>query len=82
MATEEITRQFDVIEDKIEKLVKSCQNLEAQNKEYKTRIQDLEQELQSKREAEKVYLDQKELIKGKIDSLLGKLGAVRDSETP
>lgn len=82
MATEEITRQFDVIEDKIEKLVKSCQNLEAQNKEYKTRIQDLEQELQSKREAEKVYLDQKELIKGKIDSLLEKLGAVRDSETP
>jgi chromosome segregation ATPase len=82
LATEEITRQFDVIEDKIEKLVKSCQNLEAQNKEYKTRIQDLEQELQSKREAEKVYLDQKELIKGKIDSLLGKLGAVRDSETP
>jgi prefoldin subunit 5 len=81
LANEEISRQFDVIEDKVEKLVKSCQNLEAENREYKNRLEGLEQELRDRREAEKLYLDQKELIRGKIDSLLEKLSSIRDSET-
>ncbi|RPJ81388.1 MAG: hypothetical protein EHJ94_04595 [Deltaproteobacteria bacterium] len=81
MANEEISRQFDVIEEKVEKLIKSCQTLEAENKEYKIRIEDLEQEVRDRREAEKLYLDQKDLIRGKIDSLLEKLSKYRDSET-
>ena len=81
MANEEISRQFDVIEDKVEKLVRSCQNLEAENQDYKTRLAGLEQELRDRREAEKLYLEQKELIRGKIDSLLEKLSTIRDSET-
>jgi len=81
LANEEISRQFDVIEEKVEKLIKSCQTLEAENKEYKIRIEDLEQEVRDRREAEKLYLDQKDLIRGKIDSLLEKLSKYRDSET-
>jgi len=81
LANEEISRQFDVIEDKVEKLVESCRNLEAENREYKNRLVGLEQELRDRREAEKLYLDQKELIRGKIDSLLEKLSSIRDSET-
>ncbi len=81
MANEEISRQFDVIEEKVEKLIKSCQTLEAENKEYKIRIEDLEQEVRDRREAEKLYLDQKNMIRGKIDSLLEKLSRFRDLET-
>ncbi len=81
MANEEISRQFDVIEEKVEKLIKSCQTLETEKKEYKIRIEELEQEVRDRREAEKLYLDQKDLIRGKIDSLLEKLSKYRDSET-
>jgi hypothetical protein len=81
LANEEISRQFDVIEEKVEKLIKSCQILEAENKEYKIRIEDLEQEVRDRREAEKLYLDQKNMIRGKIDSLLEKLSRFRDLET-
>ncbi len=81
MANEEISRQFDVIEEKVEKLIKSCQILEAENKEYKIRIENLEQEVRDRREAEKLYLDQKDMIRGKIDSLLEKLSKFRDLET-
>jgi hypothetical protein len=81
LANEEISRQFDVIEEKVEKLIKSCQTLETEKKEYKIRIEELEQEVRDRREAEKLYLDQKDLIRGKIDSLLEKLSKYRDSET-
>lgn len=81
MANEEISRQFDVIEEKVEKLIKSCQILETENKEYKIRIEELEQEVRDRREAEKLYLDQKNMIRGKIDSLLEKLSRFRDLET-
>ncbi|MBA4366281.1 MAG: hypothetical protein C0403_01405 [Desulfobacterium sp.] len=81
MANEEISRQFDVIEEKVEKLIKSCQTLETENKEYKIRIEDLEQEVRDRSEAEKLYLDQKDMIRGKIDSLLEKLSKFKDSET-
>lgn len=80
MANEEISRQFNVIEDKVEKLINSCHSLEAENKEYRNRIEGLEQELRDRREAEKIYLDQKELIRGKIDGLLEKLSTFKDSE--
>ncbi len=81
MANEEISQQFDVIEDKVEKLIKSCQSLEAENSEYKTIIEGLEKELRDRREAEKLYLEQKDLIRGKIDSLLEKLSTFTDLET-
>jgi len=80
LANEEISRQFNVIEDRVEKLINFCQALEAENKEYKTRLEGLEQELRDSKEAEKLYLDQKDLVKGKIDSLLDKLSTFNDSE--
>jgi len=82
LANEEISRQFDVIEDKVEKLIGSCQSLEAENTEYKAKIEGLEQELRDRREAEKLYLEQKDLIRGKIDGLLEKLSTFTDSESP
>jgi prefoldin subunit 5 len=81
LANEEISQQFDVIEDKVEKLIKTCQSLETENSEFKTRIEGLEQELHDRREAEKQYLEQKDLIRGKIDSLLEKLSTFKDLET-
>lgn len=81
MAREEISRQFDVIEDKVEKLIERCKSLEAKNSEFKNKIEKLEQELQERHETEKVYLEQKDLIRGKIDSLLGKLSMFADSES-
>ncbi len=82
MAREEISRQFDVIEDKVEKLIELCKSLEAKNFEFKNKIEGLEQELRERHEAEKVYSEQKDLIRGKIDSLLEKLSMFTDSESP
>ena len=82
MAREEISKQFDVIEDKVEKLIELCKSLEAKNLEFKHNIEGLEQELRERHEAGKVYLEQKDLIRGKIDSLLEKLSMFTDSESP
>jgi len=82
LAREEISRQFDVIEGKVEKLIERCKSLEVKNSEFKNRIERLEQELRERHEAEKVYLEQKDLIRGKIDSLLEKLSMFTDSESP
>lgn len=82
MAREEISRQFDVIEDKVEKLIERCKSLEVKNSDFKSKIERLEQELRERHEAEKAYLEQKDLIRGKIDSLLGKLSMFADSESP
>lgn len=74
-----ILRQFDEIEDKLEKVVAACRSYEAVNIELKKRIAELEEELQGKIESEKNYLAEKDFIRLKIDNLLGRLNVITDA---
>jgi len=71
-----ILKQFEEIEQRVEKLIEICNALEATNLEQKNKIKSLEEEIQGKVEAERSYAGEKALIRSKIDGLLVKLGEV------
>lgn len=73
MDNELIFQQFDEIENKVEKLIKALQALEAKNGELQLKIESLNSELQGRIEAEKKYAKERDLIRSKIDGLLVKL---------
>jgi hypothetical protein len=76
---EGILKQFTQIEQKVEKLIDICKSLEATNSELKTKIADLEGELQSKVAAETQFNEDRDLIRSRIDSLLVKLDDVSET---
>ena len=81
MVDEEISRQFDAIEDKVEQLVEVCNTLRKTNVELNDRIKGLEQEILDNREAEERHIGQRDLVREKIDSLLKKISAITEPES-
>ena len=71
-----ILKQFEEIEQRVERLIETCNALEATNLELKNKIKSLEEEIQGKVEAERSYAEEKALIRSKIDGLLVKLDEV------
>ena len=73
MDNEFILKQFEEIEQRVEKLIGICNALEATNLDQKNKIKSLEEEIQGKVETERSYAEEKALIRSKIDGLLVKL---------
>ncbi|QTA93198.1 hypothetical protein [Desulfonema magnum] len=73
MENEEILRQFEEIEQKVEKLIELCQSLKADNAQLINKINRLEHELQEKADVEKGHAEEKAFIRSKIDNLLVRL---------
>jgi len=71
---EQIIKQFDEIEQKVERVIDVYKSCEAKNLELTNKIVSLEEELQNKVETEKRYQEEKTLIRSKIDNLLARLG--------
>jgi len=76
-----IVRQFEDIEQKVERLIGVCRQLEATNSELSNKIEQLEKELQGKIEEEKRYQAEKDLIRSKVDSLLAKLENISEGSS-
>ncbi|MDO9565469.1 MAG: hypothetical protein Q7J15_01810 [Candidatus Desulfaltia sp.] len=79
MDNELILRQFEEIEKKVVRLVDICKSHEAANAELRKTIERLEQELQSKVEAEESYSEERDLVRSKVDGLLVKLNTIIES---
>lgn len=79
MDNELILRQFDEIENKLEKVVAVCKSYEAINLELNNKIVKLEEELQGKIETEKSYSLERNIIRSKIDNLLSKLDGITEA---
>ena len=79
MDNELILRQFDEIEKKVENLLEAFQALEATNRQLHEKIESLNAELQSRIEAEEKYAKERDLIRLKIDGLLGKLEDIAET---
>ena len=79
MDNEIILRQFEEIEQKVEKIVNTCKAFEATNLELTNKIERLEGELQEKIEAEKSNTEEKVLIRSKVDSLLARLEEISEA---
>jgi hypothetical protein len=71
-----ILKQFEDIEQRVEKLIELCNALEATNLDQKNKIKSLEEGIDGKVEAERGYAEEKALIRSKIDGLLVKLDKV------
>jgi predicted RNase H-like nuclease (RuvC/YqgF family) len=75
---EPILRQFEEIEQKVESLIEICKAQEATNSELKNKIERLEEEIQGKVEAERIYAEEKALIRSKIDGLLARFDEITE----
>ena len=73
MDNELILRQFEEIEQKVEKVINARKSIEATNLELRNKIDKLEGELQGKVEVEKGYTEERDLIRSKVDSLLARI---------
>jgi protein-arginine kinase activator protein McsA len=76
---ETVLRQFDEIEQKVERLIGVCKSHEATILELKNKIKELEEELQSRVEAEKDFTEERSLIRSKIDNILDRLEDVSET---
>ncbi len=77
MDEESIFQEFDRLESKVESLIRECNGLRAQNSQIQANVEALELELLEKDESETRLLEEKALVRSRIDSLLA-----RFSETP
>ena len=70
--------QFNQIEKKVARLIAICKENEVANSELQNKIKSLEEELLGKIEAEKSQVQEKALIRSKIDSLLVRIEEIID----
>ncbi len=68
--------QFKKLEDKIEELIQTCRDLQQTESELEAKIYDLEGALTTKAAAEQEYVEEKSMVRSKIDDLLSKLDQV------
>jgi vacuolar-type H+-ATPase subunit I/STV1 len=73
-----VFRQFEEIEQKVERLIEICKAHETANLELKSKIKSLEEEIQGKVEAERSYAEEKALIRSKIDGLLARINEISE----
>jgi chromosome segregation ATPase len=69
----QITKNFDEIEIKIQKIIEVRKSQENELQELKDYIAQLEEELQEKIDAENKLIEERLFVRSKIDSLLSKL---------
>jgi len=75
-----ILKQFDEIEKKVERLIGVNKSLKKNNIVLKGKIEQLEQELQVKVEAENHQTEVKALIRSKIDGLMARLDGITEAQ--
>jgi len=73
-----ILKQFEEIEQKVDKLIGVCKSFEETKLELTSEIERLEKELHGKVEEESRYAEEKALIRSKVDSLLARLEDVTE----
>jgi len=75
-----LINQFQTIESRLDALIQICKEKDNLNKELSSRIEKLEEELRTKVEAEQRYVEEKALIRSKVDQLLMRLDEVATTD--
>lgn len=76
MIEEGILRQFEEIEERVGTLIEARDSLLAANSNLQQTVEELEKKLLDKTEQEHGFLEQRDLVRTKIDALLGKLNRI------
>jgi chromosome segregation ATPase len=72
--------QFKKLEDKIEELIQTCRDLQQTKSELEAKIYDLEGTLRTKVAAEQEHVEEKSIVRSKIEDLLGRVEQVLGSK--
>ena len=80
MDKETIISRFGEIEQRIEQLIENCERLEAENAQLKDNLQQLTLSLQEKESAERQHDELKDLVRTKIESLMGRLDKLSEEQ--
>ena len=80
MDKETIINRFGEIEERIEQLIENCKRLEAENAELKGNLQRLTVSLQEKESAVRQHDELKDLVRTKIESLMGRLDKLSEEQ--
>jgi chromosome segregation ATPase len=75
-----IPEQFRKLEEKVGQLVQRCQDLQRQKAELEAKISDSQATLKTKDAAEQQHMEEKTMIRSKIDNLLSRLDQVVGSD--
>ena len=74
-----IPDQLKTLEDKVEQLVHKCKELQSAKSSLEEKANHLEEALSLKDKTEKRFLEEKSLIRSKMDDLVGRLDQVLES---
>lgn len=80
MEEESFPGQFKNLEDKIEGLVQTYRGLHQTKSELETQVSDLERVLKNKVAAEERYVEEKSVVRARIEDLLSRLDQVLGSK--
>lgn len=78
MDRETVINQFDELEKRLESLIETSKRHEAENARLVQENQGLAAQLQEKADAERQHDALKDLVKSKIDSLMGRLDEISE----
>ena len=78
MDTETVLNQFNELEKRLDYLIETSKRLEADNARLVQEKQILSDQLREKVEAERQHNELKDLVKSKIDSLMGRLDEISE----
>ena len=79
MDEDSIPKQFKKLEDRVEQLVQTCHDLKHAKLELEAKIRELEEGLRTKDATQQSYMEEKSIIRSRIDNVLGRLDEVLDS---
>jgi FtsZ-binding cell division protein ZapB len=67
---------FEILEEKIDQIVKKLEALSQENREFNQKIKEKEAVIQGAQERIDALEEEKELVKGKVDGILKKINQV------
>jgi peptidoglycan hydrolase CwlO-like protein len=74
-----IPQQFKKLEKRVEQLVQKCRDLQDAKSGLETKLSELEQALMTKDVDKQKYVEEKTIIRSKMDDLVGRLDEVLQS---
>ena len=79
MDEESIPQQFKKLEEKVGQLVETCRDLQRGKAGLEAKIRSFQEALETKEAVEQHYVEEKRVIRSKIDDLVSRLDQVLDS---
>ena len=79
MEKDSIPQQFQKLEEKVGQLVQTCQDLQQSEVALKAKVRELEEALKTQDASSQHYMEEKTMIRSKIDNLVSRLEQALDS---